>query len=978
MTPPEAAPQQKHAIAGPETSKAESRALASEVARPNSALAQLLINGERGAPEGWLIRAPDMSGWGITRLIDERDQLQEWLSRRTTSSPASSAIEAALVQVTEALARKSKALQQAPARVTKGAGKHAAKAGGTAAAASPELRIPRILRERSSVQYADPPEMRAELDLIAEWLQHADLSRADRQILRAELANLSPLLEQDRTQRAAIRRTKMIKQALTGGGEPRAAVLDQIRRIDGITPLPGEPGVQALMHGDEMIRLTDEEVAKLRTEIIAHLDKAAHQARCMNEATYSRALDWMKLNYEEHPVVHSTVSVLTGERAGEVWDDVWPDVQQSNTLIMNDYRRNDVSLAKRAEIVLLAVETADRARKRLNTAENVARAAASGIVTALEIIRGLAVAVFAVVATVYFAPLVAASLGTGAGGFGLTGAAHVLGTTGATAVGVGSATGIVTGTGAMLGVAVGGGSLDESVKAGNVESWRGFKTGASNAIGVYTGNAATGALEIGAANIGRLQKLWRAGLAGGFGNAAAEGSSAALAGESSGEVAKSTVMGFGSGFGVGVLFGGFGELVSGRGAPISQSTPSASTTGATRTLAGSEVEVLSKPIPPPLPPASSKAPIDLVYDPHTETWAMPQSPRGTLTTASGSPQAALTTVPRTPAGALTTAPAGVRTLPTAAGALPVSDPLPQIPATVRTQRSIGFQPPNAPAPVQVPTDVPPSLSPRIAGFGREIAPAAPRPSVPWETPAVTEMPPARVQPSSSRDAGLAGTPSPVATGQRRDLPATAMAGKPAPGKDPKAGVPETSAGVGGFKVNQAKSEKATAVVATPAKAAKPAVTPGAKQIGLKPEQKPSATPTQPSWEGRRHGRDVPAVQAGHRVSRHSGASETFGVEDADLNQLSNWMAETLGFVVKKDTIIVDGFIVDRPSALLWSSDHLREVTGLSRELVEKAPRHPGWVAPPGIADPKPVFMRAMLKVLQNNPKHPFRFLIDGV
>jgi hypothetical protein len=551
--------EQTQAVAEPQVSKAEPETRQPDVAPPNSALASLLTDGEQGAPEDWLIRAPDMSGWGITRLIDERDQLQEWLSRRTTSSQASSTIEAALAQVTEALARKSKALQKDPARATKRrAVKHPAKAGGPTGAASPELPMPRILRERSSVQYTDPAEMRTEVDLIAEWLQHGDLSRADCQILRAELTNLAPLVEQDRAQRADTRRSKNIKQALTAGGNPRTAVLDQVRLVDRITPLPGEPGVQALMHGDEMIRLTDEEVVKLRAEVMAQLDKAADRARSMNEATYSDGQDWLKLNYDEHWFVGLEVSLFSGEQPDELWERVVPTIRRSNTLITQDYRqvreREDVPLAKKAEIVLLAVDKAGLARWLLNDGTGHAQSVAGDIATGLTITRDAAFALAASLGAVALVP-VAAGLTAGAG---LTGGLGVGVSFVGTGVAIGGGDAVVRGGSAMIGVVGAGGTIDDALASGRTEGWRGFKEGLAIGAGGSVARSAGQALGLGAQNLGRAQKLWRIALAGGSGNAAGEATSAALEGKSGGDVAWSTLKGFGSG----TLGSGIGGLAS--------------------------------------------------------------------------------------------------------------------------------------------------------------------------------------------------------------------------------------------------------------------------------------------------------------------------------------------------------------------------------------------------------------------------------
>ena len=75
---------------------------------------------------------------------------------------------------------------------------------------------------------------------------------------------------------------------------------------------------------------------------------------------------------------------------------------------------------------------------------------------------------------------------------------------------------------------------------------------------------------------------------------------------------------------------------------------------------------------------------------------------------------------------------------------------------------------------------------------------------------------------------------------------------------------------------------------------------------------------------------------------------------------------------------VDGFIVNYATALRYSDRELSDLTHLSRELVLNAPKHPGWSAPRSIRDPEQAFMRAMLKVLRDNPDHPFRFLIEKV
>lgn len=72
-----------------------------------------------------------------------------------------------------------------------------------------------------------------------------------------------------------------------------------------------------------------------------------------------------------------------------------------------------------------------------------------------------------------------------------------------------------------------------------------------------------------------------------------------------------------------------------------------------------------------------------------------------------------------------------------------------------------------------------------------------------------------------------------------------------------------------------------------------------------------------AWRGRSHLSEEPGVQAGHMVSRHSGAPETFAVEDAFFNQVSNWRGETQGAVFEKPAVEVGGIPVEGRTASMW-------------------------------------------------------------
>jgi hypothetical protein len=136
------------------------------------------------------------------------------------------------------------------------------------------------------------------------------------------------------------------------------------------------------------------------------------------------------------------------------------------------------------------------------------------------------------------------------------------------------------------------------------------------------------------------------------------------------------------------------------------------------------------------------------------------------------------------------------------------------------------------------------------------------------------------------------------------------------------------------------------------------------------------------WLGRIHGREVPSVQAGHVTSRHSGLEERLAIEDADQNQLTNWVGESKGVIFEKQAVEIDGAIIDRATAM----QHARVIEEAAREsgreprltvrMVKDAPLHPGWVPSQPTADIKQAFMREQLRLISSNPDHPLRYLID--
>jgi RHS repeat-associated protein len=71
------------------------------------------------------------------------------------------------------------------------------------------------------------------------------------------------------------------------------------------------------------------------------------------------------------------------------------------------------------------------------------------------------------------------------------------------------------------------------------------------------------------------------------------------------------------------------------------------------------------------------------------------------------------------------------------------------------------------------------------------------------------------------------------------------------------------------------------------------------------------------WIARSHLSQEPAVQAGHLVSRHSGAAQRFALEDAFFNQVSNWKGETQGAIFTKSAVDIQGVAVELRTAQMW-------------------------------------------------------------
>ena len=80
-------------------------------------------------------------------------------------------------------------------------------------------------------------------------------------------------------------------------------------------------------------------------------------------------------------------------------------------------------------------------------------------------------------------------------------------------------------------------------------------------------------------------------------------------------------------------------------------------------------------------------------------------------------------------------------------------------------------------------------------------------------------------------------------------------------------------------------------------------------------------PSTGDWMARSHLSELPAVQGGHKVTRYTGEPEFIGIEEAFLNQLTNWKGETGRRAWwDKEFIDVKGIPVECESAKSWARE----------------------------------------------------------
>ncbi|WP_170850834.1 DUF4157 domain-containing protein [Arthrobacter sp. OV608] len=472
------------------------------------------------AATDWLQVTPDVRSYGYTALLDELNEVDEWLGRQISSSPDVDRMQEAKAALEAEVHRRQGAMTAQDRPQRRRAGRRDRPQAPAELPAQTEM--PRILREHTSTQLTEPAEIRAEVDRITAWLQRPGLSRADRSILRQELSNLVPGLGADLAQASGERRQARLASALSPSvSNDRAGVLANLRMIESIRPYQEQPGMAYVVHDGEMLVFPQDLADRVRAGTVAALRDAARRAGDMNESSRYRMGEHMRLNYEEQPYVGFVVSLVSGEEPVEVQSRMLDPLSDSNIALSRFARAAEAgSLSEMGDAVFTAVEKADQAQQIVLAGIDRAITAAGTVVQGLTITRNLAFTISLSIGAILAAPVVAA----GVAGFGATG----LTATGLTALGT---SGVVGAGGFGLGFAggaggelVSGGGGRRALSAGWGEGLRVGGQGAAIGLG---GGATLGLarnLGVGAEGLSMAQNMWRGALAqgtgGGLGGAA--------------------------------------------------------------------------------------------------------------------------------------------------------------------------------------------------------------------------------------------------------------------------------------------------------------------------------------------------------------------------------------------------------------------------------------------------------------------------
>jgi hypothetical protein len=322
--------------------------------------------------------------------------------------------------------------------------------------------------------YDDPSEMRAEYDLIMQWLARSEISAAERRILTIERDNLAPQLNIDRQRVVGERHAARVLSALTPP-DPEAvgALVDLARTIQGIAGEPGNPNLFYIYDHGERVAISREQADSLRNGLRNQLQRALRRIESNSTYYWERYHAQVALN-EEHPVIAGISGWLA-----DVED---PGLELANRSFAITAQLGVLSGHITAGDMVAAAAILPDVENNYEHIRTLARAYYEGYIEGaeiavhrLELTRDISFAVAGSIAAVVAAPVVAGFVGVG--GLGLTGAGATAATIGGTGVVVGTGMAGVRGTSAAGGVLLAGGSLSEAGSAFTSEAWRGFREG---------------------------------------------------------------------------------------------------------------------------------------------------------------------------------------------------------------------------------------------------------------------------------------------------------------------------------------------------------------------------------------------------------------------------------------------------------------------------------------------------------------------
>jgi hypothetical protein len=449
--------------------------------------------------DDWLSSSIKLSTLSYTQLLSEADELAQYLDRQTTSSADTARIEEVLTMLrVEINRRKAKTdeTENLPGRNARrdprGRSRRAA-VSPKSALPLPE-RYPRVLTEMTSVAYDDPVEMRAEYDLIMQWLAREEISKSERRILIEERNRLDPQLSSDRERVVYARHAERVSAALTPAAKDEANALRQLAStIENITADPSNPNIFAIYHQGERVTISRVQRDRLHVDLMTALQKAARAIDSRSSYYWNRYNSQLAIN-RDSPII----AAISGWLA---------DVEDPGNELSSRYFRVRSQISTMQELLAgrRIVDAAtllpdiDRTGQEI---QMLARTYYEGLIEGaeiavqrLEFTRDASFAIAGSIAAVVAAPVVAGYV-AGAGFTGTTATVLTIGGTGAT---VGGGVGFVRGTSAVGGELVAGNSLNQALGSFRSEFSRGFREGfvagaaggASRLLGLTAGVSAS-------------------------------------------------------------------------------------------------------------------------------------------------------------------------------------------------------------------------------------------------------------------------------------------------------------------------------------------------------------------------------------------------------------------------------------------------------------------------------------------------------